>query len=197
MNQIQIATDANTAADDKPFKISRRSFLGTVAGALVLGVTVPGAIRPALAQAAAAIVPGTRIPAFIEIRPDSTVFFRSAFMEGGQGIFTAMAQIVGEELDVDPANFVVEAAPPGPDYGLLGALVSQAAVFQSAQATTSCASLARRRGACSCRPQQSDFWSLLRSFRPSQVVCCMPRRARALPMTISQKPPQASPFRKR
>ena len=53
MNQIHIDTPANTASDDKPFKISRRGFLGTVAGALVLGVTVPGAIRPALAQAAA------------------------------------------------------------------------------------------------------------------------------------------------
>lgn len=120
MNQIHIDTLANTASDDKPFKISRRGFLGTVAGALVLGVTVPSAIRPVMAQAAATVAPGTRVPAFIEIRPDSTVFFRSAFIEGGQGIFTAMAQIVGEELDVDPANFVVEAAPPGPDYGLIG-----------------------------------------------------------------------------
>ncbi len=120
MNQIQVETAITASGDDKPFKISRRGFLGTVAGALVLGVTIPGASRPALAQAAAAAAPGTRVPAFIEIRPDSTVFFRSAFIEGGQGIFTAMAQIVGEELDVDPANFVVEAAPPGPDYGLIG-----------------------------------------------------------------------------
>ncbi len=40
----------------------------------------------------------------------------SPFMEGGQGTHTAMAQIVGEELDADPATFIVEAAPPGEAY---------------------------------------------------------------------------------
>ncbi|MFD2441221.1 molybdopterin cofactor-binding domain-containing protein [Paracoccus kondratievae] len=102
----------------KPFKLSRRGFIGASLGALALGVVVPAG--RARAQAAQAVVPGTRVSAFIEIRPDSTVLFRSAFIEGGQGIFTAMAQIVGEELDVDPANFTVEGAPPGPDYLLIG-----------------------------------------------------------------------------
>ena len=37
-------------------------------------------------------------------------------MEGGQGTYTAMAQIVGEELDADPATFVVDSAPPGEAY---------------------------------------------------------------------------------
>lgn len=101
----------------KPFKLSRRGFIGASLGALALGVVVPAGC--ARAQAAQAVVPGTRVSAFIEIRPDSTVLFRSAFIEGGQGIFTAMAQIVGEELDVDPANFTVEGAPPGPDYLLI------------------------------------------------------------------------------
>jgi isoquinoline 1-oxidoreductase subunit beta len=44
------------------------------------------------------------------------VLLRSPFIEGGQGIFTGMAQIVGEELDVDPTRFTVECAPPGADY---------------------------------------------------------------------------------
>lgn len=104
--------------DDGPLNVSRRGFLGGAA-ALVLSVTVP--VGRARAKAAAAsVTPGTRVRAFLEIRPDSTVLFRSAFIEGGQGIFTAMAQIVGEELDVDPAQFVVEGAPPGPDYLLTG-----------------------------------------------------------------------------
>ncbi|TKT81068.1 xanthine dehydrogenase family protein molybdopterin-binding subunit [Aquamicrobium sp. LC103] len=103
--------------EDGPLNVSRRGFLGGAA-ALVLSVTLP--VGRARAQTAGAVTPGTRIDAFLEIRPDSTVLFRSAFMEGGQGVFTAMAQIVGEELDVDPANFVVESAPPGPDYLLLG-----------------------------------------------------------------------------
>ncbi|MBX3568695.1 MAG: xanthine dehydrogenase family protein molybdopterin-binding subunit [Rhizobiaceae bacterium] len=102
---------------DAPLNVSRRGFLGG-AVALVLSVAVP--LGRARAQAADAIAPGTRVSAFLEIRPDSTVLFRSAFIEGGQGVFTAMAQIVGEELDVDPAQFTVEGAPPGPDYLLTG-----------------------------------------------------------------------------
>jgi isoquinoline 1-oxidoreductase beta subunit len=114
-----LSSEITTSENGKPFKLSRRGFLGASLGALVLGVTLP-ATRARAQAAAATITPGTRVAAFLEIRPDSTVLFRSAFIEGGQGIFTAMAQIVGEELDVDPANFVVEGAPPGPDYLLTG-----------------------------------------------------------------------------
>lgn len=105
-------------AHDKPLNLSRRGVLGASFGALVLGVVLP--TGHARAQAAAPITPGTRVGAFLEIRPDSTVLFRSPFIEGGQGIFTAMAQIVGEELDVDPMRFEIESAPPGPDYLLTG-----------------------------------------------------------------------------
>lgn len=98
-------------AVNTPLQLSRRGFLGA-AGALILGAVLPG--RAARAQGA--IAPGTRVPAFLEIRPDGSVRLQSPFNEGGQGIFTAMAQIVGEELDVDPAQFDVVNAPPGPDY---------------------------------------------------------------------------------
>ncbi|CAN7349314.1 molybdopterin cofactor-binding domain-containing protein [Rhizobium sp. LjRoot258] len=105
-----------------PVNISRRGFLlssvGAAAGALVLGFGLP--VRPVAAQEAAAAAPGTRVPAFIEIRPDNTVRFMSPFVEGGQGIFTAMAQIVGEELDIDPETFIVENAPTGSDYQVVG-----------------------------------------------------------------------------
>ncbi|MGW1424512.1 molybdopterin cofactor-binding domain-containing protein [Bradyrhizobium manausense] len=93
--------------------LSRRGFLGTSVGALVLAVGLPGAGAFAKDEA---VKPGTRVPAFLEIRPDGSVLLRSPFVEGGQGIATAMAQIVGEELDVDPALFTVECAPPGSDY---------------------------------------------------------------------------------
>ncbi|BCH26002.1 xanthine dehydrogenase family protein molybdopterin-binding subunit [Mesorhizobium sp. L-8-3] len=116
-NMTLIGNRWSTPREDGPLNISRRGFLGAAA-ALVLSVTVP--VGRARAQAAAPVAPGTRVSAFLEIRPDSTVLFRSAFIEGGQGIFTAMAQIVGEELDVDPVNFTVEGAPPGPDYLLTG-----------------------------------------------------------------------------
>ncbi|WP_424134767.1 molybdopterin cofactor-binding domain-containing protein [Roseomonas chloroacetimidivorans] len=98
--------------------LSRRGLLGMAAGALVLGAMVKAG--PARAQgeglAAAAPRPGTQVGAFLEFRPDGKVRLLSPFVEGGQGIATAMAQIVGEELDFDPANFIVDCAPPGPDY---------------------------------------------------------------------------------
>ncbi|OWT73545.1 MULTISPECIES: xanthine dehydrogenase family protein molybdopterin-binding subunit [unclassified Achromobacter] len=113
-----------TVADDafptaQATNISRRRFLlasaGTAAGAFVLGFGLP--VGTARAQAAAAApARATKVPAFLEIRPDNTIRLQSAFVEGGQGIYTAMAQIVGEELDADPATFVVESAPPGSDY---------------------------------------------------------------------------------
>ncbi|MBC07284.1 xanthine dehydrogenase family protein molybdopterin-binding subunit [Thalassospira sp.] len=102
----------------EPVNISRRRFLlgaaGATTGALVLGFGLP--VGKARAQSGGEVTPGTRVPAFLEIRPDNTVRLQSPFVEGGQGVFTAMAQIVGEELDADPKSFVVESAPAGPDY---------------------------------------------------------------------------------
>jgi isoquinoline 1-oxidoreductase beta subunit len=100
---------------DRPANLSRRGFLG----ALTLGIALPAAPARAQGSDAATTAPGTRIPAFLEIRPDGSVLLRSPFVEGGQGISTALAQIVGEELDVEPARFTVECAPPGADYLLV------------------------------------------------------------------------------
>jgi len=95
--------------------LSRRRFLvGTTVGALVLGFGLPvGAPR---VQAASTTERGTQVPAFLELRPDGSVRLLSPFMEGGQGVNTAMAQIVGEELDLEPARFLVESAPAGEAY---------------------------------------------------------------------------------
>ncbi|PKU24037.1 xanthine dehydrogenase family protein molybdopterin-binding subunit [Telmatospirillum siberiense] len=106
-----------------PVNLSRRRFLllsaGTTAGAFVLGFGLP--VGGARAEGLSGTMkPGTRVPAFLEIRPDNSVHLQSPFVEGGQGIFTAMAQIVGEELDADPAGFIVENAPAGSDYKVMG-----------------------------------------------------------------------------
>ncbi|WP_313600255.1 molybdopterin cofactor-binding domain-containing protein, partial [Pseudomonas sp.] len=84
----------------EPINLSRRRFLASTAvGALVIGFGLPlGASRVQAATGAAA-ERGTQVPAFLEIRPDGSVRLLSPFMEGGQGTHTAMAQIVGEELD--------------------------------------------------------------------------------------------------
>ncbi|WP_102227268.1 xanthine dehydrogenase family protein molybdopterin-binding subunit [Acidimangrovimonas sediminis] len=105
--------------DGAPQNLSRRRFLlssaGVAAGALVIGVGVP--VGPARAAASEGqMAPGTNVPAFLEIRPDNRIRLQSPFNEGGQGVFTAMAQIVGEELDADPESFIVENAPAGHDY---------------------------------------------------------------------------------
>ncbi|SEQ22191.1 xanthine dehydrogenase family protein molybdopterin-binding subunit [Pseudomonas soli] len=96
--------------------LSRRRFLaGSAIGALVLGFGLP--LGSARVQAATANTErGTQVPALLEIRPDGSVHLLSPFMEGGQGVNTAMAQIIGEELDADPATFVVESAPAGEAY---------------------------------------------------------------------------------
>ncbi|MDR0192164.1 molybdopterin-dependent oxidoreductase [Pseudomonas yamanorum] len=103
------------AALNDPVNLSRRRFLASTAvGALVIGFGLPlGSGRVQAATAAAAGERGTQVPAFLEIRPDNTIRLLSPFIEGGQGTFTAMAQIIGEELDADPATFLVECAPPG------------------------------------------------------------------------------------
>ncbi|MGY8634921.1 xanthine dehydrogenase family protein molybdopterin-binding subunit [Bradyrhizobium sp. 14AA] len=110
---------ADDLPEGKPANLSRRSFLGASLGALVLGVALPGTGAQAQ-NAAAAAKAAPRVSAFLEIRADGSVLLRSPFVEGGQGVSTAMAQIVGEELDVDPMKFTVECAPPGSDYQVVG-----------------------------------------------------------------------------
>ncbi|AZC50773.1 xanthine dehydrogenase family protein molybdopterin-binding subunit [Pseudomonas chlororaphis] len=114
---IDSANELLNLALDEPVNLSRRRFLtGTAVGALVLGFGLPLGSARVLAATATAAERGTQVPAFLEIRPDGSVRLLSPFMEGGQGTHTAMAQIVGEELDADPATFVVESAPPGEAY---------------------------------------------------------------------------------
>lgn len=120
-----LLTHATSVASHEPVRnLSRRGFLGAASGALLLSVGLPMDPAPAQAEGAAAIAPkpGTRVAAFLEIRPDGTIKLLSPFVEGGQGINTGLAQTIGEELDIDPSRFVVECAPPGPDYAVVNGL---------------------------------------------------------------------------
>ncbi|WMT85265.1 xanthine dehydrogenase family protein molybdopterin-binding subunit [Pelagibacterium sp. 26DY04] len=107
-----------------PLNVSRRKFL--LGGAATLAVASTGTgltlatflpTRVARAQQA-----GVDVAAFLELLPDGTAVFQSPFIEGGQGIYSAMAQIVGEELDLDPARFIVQAAPSGDPFGVMGGM---------------------------------------------------------------------------
>jgi isoquinoline 1-oxidoreductase beta subunit len=110
--------------------LSRRGFLGAVGG-FTLSIAV-GADK-AFAQAvitpelAAKMPPGASFNPFtalLQIRADSTAFLQVPVTEGGQGIFTGLAQVVGEELDLDPSRFLVQVAVPGPEIKALGSRLS-------------------------------------------------------------------------
>lgn len=122
MNRLASFEPADAAASipaEGVANLSRRGVLGGAAS-LVLGALLHA--QPARAQMAQAVKPGTRVAAFLVIGKDDSFRILSPFVEGGQGINTGIAQTIGEELDVDPARFDVECAPPGPDYAVVGGL---------------------------------------------------------------------------
>jgi isoquinoline 1-oxidoreductase beta subunit len=87
----------------------RRDFLKASAaagGGLMLEFSFPFVARAAAGGAA------TEVNAWIVIRPDDRVTIRIARSEMGQGTFTALAQLVAEELDCDWAKVSAEFASP-------------------------------------------------------------------------------------
>lgn len=97
---------------------ARRDLLvGAGAGALLLAFGLPRGARaqkgPPLSKHA------TAVAAYLRIERDGTIRLLSPFVEGGQGIATSSAQIIAEELDADPARFVVECAPAGVEYQMM------------------------------------------------------------------------------
>jgi isoquinoline 1-oxidoreductase beta subunit len=98
---------------DVPFEIfparpSRRQFLRltTLAGSgLTLGYLLPGCTGGSYDPAATLAMP------FLKIAPDSTVTVIVKHLEAGQGVWTALAAIVAEELDASWDQMRVESAP--------------------------------------------------------------------------------------
>ena len=89
--------------------LSRRDFLkvsAAVGGGLALEFSFPWAARAAVPATA------TEVNAWIVIHPDDRVVVRIARSEMGQGTFTALAQLVAEELDCDWAKVSAEFASP-------------------------------------------------------------------------------------
>jgi isoquinoline 1-oxidoreductase subunit beta len=87
----------------------RRDFLKASAaagGGLMLEFSFPFVARAGAGGAA------TEVNAWIVIRPDDRVTIRIARSEMGQGTFTALAQLVAEELDCDWAKVSAEFASP-------------------------------------------------------------------------------------
>lgn len=91
--------------------ISRRRLIVTgalLAGGVAVGFAVPPALRLRSRLQPAPILGD---PGWIVIAPDETVTLYSTLVEMGQGVWTALAQIVNEELDADFARVRVEMAP--------------------------------------------------------------------------------------
>ena len=96
---------------------SRRQFLkvgATAAGVFALGVSLPMVNRRAMADSHGA---GTNlIDVWLTIDADDQVTVAIANSEMGQGVYTSMAMLVAEELEVDWNSVHAAAAPAAPEY---------------------------------------------------------------------------------
>ena len=89
--------------------LPRREFLKVsrpLGGGLALEFSFPVAVRGRRRA------PATEVNAWIVIHPDDRVVIRIARSEMGQGTYTALAQLVAEELDCDWAKVSAEFASP-------------------------------------------------------------------------------------
>ena len=98
---------------ERPVSLDRRTFLkagAAVGGGLVVNFALPLALTPALAQPAtlSAFAPN----AFVRIDPQNVVTLVMPMVEMGQGIYTALAMLLAEELEVGLDQVRLEHAPP-------------------------------------------------------------------------------------
>ena len=97
-----------TLHNDSPaFETSRRGFMAGSGAALVVGFTLPAVSGRALAAGEAGFTPN----AWLRITPDNRITVVCGSSEMGQGVLTAIPQLMAEELDADWAQVRVEQAP--------------------------------------------------------------------------------------
>jgi len=98
-------------------QLDRRDFLksGAAAGVgLAVYFTIPAG-RGGVVEAAAKYEPN----AFITIMPDGLVTVHVLKAEMGQGVGTALAQVVAEELETDWKDMRIDYPVADPKYGLM------------------------------------------------------------------------------
>jgi isoquinoline 1-oxidoreductase len=95
-------------------ELGRREFLSTAAG-LTLYLTIPGGRGADIAAAATAFEPN----AWLTITPDGAIIVHIIRAEMGQGIGTALAQIVAEELEADWKDIRIDYPVNDPKYGAM------------------------------------------------------------------------------
>lgn len=89
------------------FATSRRTALALGAGALIIGFTRSGKLALAATPSDEVLQTGT----FIRVDNSGLVTVVVPYAEMGQGVLTAIAMMVAEELEVDPAKIRTEMAP--------------------------------------------------------------------------------------
>ncbi|PAV93136.1 hypothetical protein WR25_26087 [Diploscapter pachys] len=106
--------------------ISRRKVI--VAGGAGVGLVVAWGLWPRAYAPNLATAPGeTAFGAWLKIGDDGHVTVAVPQLEHGQGVYTALAQVVADELGADWRTVGVEAAPINPLYANPLALESLAA----------------------------------------------------------------------
>jgi isoquinoline 1-oxidoreductase beta subunit len=96
---------------------SRRNFLiagSVVGGGLYLGIRFAQSKLGKLPSSGAAFQPN----AFLRVAPDDTVTVIIGKAEMGQGVYTGLAMVVAEELDIDPNRVNVELAGANPAFNV-------------------------------------------------------------------------------
>src|SRR3977135_2298656 len=105
-------TSQHMPKQSSSFALDRRRFIkagATLAGALIIDVAIPLGECPAFAQTA----PAPFAPnAFIRIDRQGVVTLVMPMVEMGQGVYTAMAMLLAEELEVGLDQVRLEHAPP-------------------------------------------------------------------------------------
>ena len=102
-------------ADSEAGAVTRRGLL--VTGGVGLGLVVAWAVWPRRYGANLAAAPGeTVLSAWVRIGEDGRVTVAVPQAEGGQGVWTALPQIVAQELGADWRQVGVEPAPLNPLY---------------------------------------------------------------------------------
>ena len=91
--------------------VSRRSFLAT-SGVFVLGTAVVPRVSALVVG-----ISSYKLNLFVDISDNGIVGITCHRSEMGQGVRTAVAQIVADELDVDWATIMVNQAPGDVAYG--------------------------------------------------------------------------------
>ena len=108
--------DGSAAVENRSTTFSRRTFvkIGVVAGAgLTLGISYKVISGPGAPQTEATFAPD----AFLRIDTDGSITVMVGRSEMGQGVATALPQLVAEELDVAWDQVSFEFAPAHPAYG--------------------------------------------------------------------------------